>query len=299
MRRFSNNYSNILHHPFSIVNNVRNRLKRKLSTVFMDTTSLTTESVTNHSNINWSVVTKDIWIIRHGQAVHNPRAEYARDVLQCSHDEFLSIMEEDDCFDAPLTTLGIQQAQQIYTQYGESRWWGTPSIIHGGDIRHDAESTSLLESKRHPVELVVSSPLSRALRTAELALGDVDHIHHQKHHHQSTHDTIKPTNRVCYEGFREINGWLQNGKRHTRIELEKKFPTWDFSLLSSNEDDQWTPTLETTDSCMERGYDGLLWIMKDRPERSIVLVSHGALLKYTLTDHPNVILRDGRKPTPE
>jgi broad specificity phosphatase PhoE len=153
------------------------------------------------------------------------------------------------------------------------------------------------QPKRHPVELVVSSPLSRALHTAELAMGvDTDDRKFQSTTTMTTTTTTSTTNRVCYEGFREINGWLQNGKRHTKMELELKFPSWDFSLLSSNDDVQWTPTLETTDSCMERGYEGLLWIMKDRPERSIVLVSHGALLKYTLTDHPNVILQDGRKP---
>ena len=283
----------IFNQRLSIVNNVRKPLERIVSTSLMNT-ACKTDSVTNHkidrTDLH-SVDTKDIWIIRHGQAVHNPRAEYARDVLQCSHDEFLSIMEEDDCFDAPLTSLGIQQAQQIYTQYGMSHWRGTPTINNNNNIHvddddddeHKQESVSsalLQSSNQHHVELVVSSPLSRALHTAELVLGDV-------------FDTTT-TNRVCYEGFREINGWLQNGKRHTRTQLEEKFPSWDFSLLSSNDDDQWTPTLETTDSCMERGYSGLQWIMNERPERSIVLVSHGALLKYTLTDHPNVILRDGR-----
>ena len=275
----------------------------------MDSSLWKTESVMKRNSIDRSVtVTKDIWILRHGQAVHNPRAEYARDVLQCSHQEFLSIMEQDDCFDAPLTSLGIQQAQQIYTNYGKSRWcWRTTPIQHqdGDQPKQQSESTgsTLSESKRHPIELVVSSPLSRALQTAELALGvKVDHLKvNNVAHYTTSVTTTTTTNRVCYEGFREINGWLQNGKRQSRMELERKFPWWDFSFLSSNDDAQWTPTLETTDSCMERGYHGLLWIMKDRPERSIVLASHGALLKYTLTDHPNVILRDGRDqatPTP-
>ena len=300
MRRF--NHKSL---QFSVIKNIRKRLEGKVSTapiLAMDSrrmTSSTTESIPTKHDIERShnvVVTKDIWIIRHGQAVHNPRAEYARDVLQCSHEEFLSIMEQDDCFDAPLTSLGIQQAQQLYTQYSESHWYYQTPILH--EIDQLEESTSILESKtRHQVELVVSSPLSRALRTAELALGDMNHDDNNSNNsnHQNT-TKITCTNRVCYEGFREINGWLQNAKRHTKIELETKFPTWDFSLLSSsNDDDQWTPTLETTDSCMERGYNGLLWILKERPERSIVLVSHGALLMYTLTSHPNVILQDGRK----
>ena len=291
--RFHSN--TIIHRQrFFTVNKIRSHLKRAVSSNLMSQV-LDANSITSRNSSN----TKDLWIIRHGQAVHNPRAEYARDVLQCSHDEFLSIMQEDDCFDAPLTTLGIEQAQQIYSQYGKSHWRTPPAItsttppstapvIHIGDT--DEPSILELESKRHSVELIVSSPLTRALQTAELAFGHADRDPNDDPATATT-PTIK---RVCYEPFREINGWLQNGKRRSKYELMETFPSWDFSWLTSNEDDQWTPTLETTDSCMERGYDGLLWLMKERPERSIILVSHGALLKYTLTDHPHVILRDGR-----
>jgi broad specificity phosphatase PhoE len=320
MHRFGASYANIIHRQYSsyLVHQARNRLsvERKVLIKSMNA-SFQTEATTKNNNNNDdnsnsnNVVSKDIWIIRHGQAIHNPRAEYARDVLQCSHDEFLSIMEEDDCFDAPLTDLGQQQAQQIYTQYGRSHWgiitypFVTAPTVNGEHYGESSSSSS--SSKRHNVELIVSSPLSRALQTAELALGDTSNHHHHHHHDMdninqpdstittTTTTTAPITKRVCYEGFREINGWLQNGKRRTKLELEETFPSWDFSLLSSNEDNQWTPTLETTDACMERGYSGLLWMMKERSERSIILVAHGALLKYTLTDHPNVILRDERK----
>jgi broad specificity phosphatase PhoE len=204
-----------------------------------------------------SFLKKEIWIVRHGQAMHNPRAEHSREVLQCSHEEFLRLMQQDDCLDAPLTELGIQQAQQVF-----------------------AEESSL---QPPAVELVVASPLSRALHTADLAFGaDKD-------------DTA--TNRVCYEGFREINGWLRNAQRRSKSELQKIFPAWDFSHLSTEEDALWTPELETPEACRERGYQGLRWIMKHRVEQSALLVSHGALLKYTLTEHPNVVLRDGRQPS--
>jgi broad specificity phosphatase PhoE len=247
----------------------------------------TTDSVQHMSNGHG--VVKDVWIIRHGQAVHNPRAEYARDVLKCSHAEFLQYMEEDDCFDAPLTDLGIQQAQELYNEYRISINETSSNGI--GLNAEQNEPLSPTSSTKRVVELVVSSPLSRALRTAELALGD-DDVNTGGAAYQSTRFA---SNRVCYEGFREINGWLLNGKRHTRTQLEATFPRWNFSLLSTNEDVQWTVQLETVKSCMERGYNGLLWMMKERPEQSILLVSHGALLKYTLTEHPNVILRDGRQ----
>ena len=54
-------------------------------------------------------------LIRHGQAMHNPRAEAAR-AEGCSFERFFDIMKEDDAFDAPLTELGKDQAQR-----GEAR----------------------------------------------------------------------------------------------------------------------------------------------------------------------------------
>ena len=298
----------------SLVNHARRKVLIKSMNTSLNTEISTDNNKSNNNNVNGSrsVKTKDIWIIRHGQAMHNPRAEYARDVLQCSHEEFLSIMEQDDCFDAPLTDLGQQQAQQIYHQYGISHWGVNTSkqhpfvaarTVNGGDNVDVASASSIISSKRHNIELIVSSPLSRALKTAELALGDANHHNYDNIYNKKLDNvpttlfpttTATTTNRVCYEGFREINGWLQNGKRRTQLELQEQFPSWDFSLLSSNVDNQWTPTLETTESCMERGYNGLLWIMNERIEQSIILVAHGALLKYTLTDHPNVILRDER-----
>ena len=69
--------------------------------------------------------------------MHNPRAEAAR-AEGCSFERFFDIMKEDDAFDAPLTELGKDQAQK-----GEARF---------GKYLRDAE-------------LLVASPLSRALQT--------------------------------------------------------------------------------------------------------------------------------------
>ena len=52
---------------------------------------------------------KRVLILRHGQAMHNPRAEAARED-GCDFDTFLNLMKEDDQFDASLTQLGVKQA---------------------------------------------------------------------------------------------------------------------------------------------------------------------------------------------
>jgi broad specificity phosphatase PhoE len=126
-------------------------------------------------------------------------------------------------------------------------------------------------------ELVVSSPLSRALQTAELAVGSAG-----------------IANRVCYEGFREINGWLLNAQRQSKSVLQSKFPAWDFDHLETEHDAQWEPVLEEAAACGERGYAGLQWLAQ-RPERSILLVAHGGILRFALAEHPNVVLKDARR----
>lgn len=84
--------------------------------------------------------------------------------------------------------------------------------------------------------------------------------------------------RVCHESFREVNGSLLNAKRRSLTELATKFPGWDFSLLSSEEDDQWTEEFESPELCRERGYKGLSWMLS-RPESRILLASHGGILR--------------------
>lgn len=188
---------------------------------------------------------KTLYVLRHGQAQHNPRAEAARN-SGCSKEEFLELMRQDDCLDSPLTDEGRNQARSVYLP-----------------VKPD---------------LVVASPLSRALATADLACGS-------NAHHVS--------NRISYEGFREINGWLLNAKRRSKSELEELFPHWDFGDLSTDHDALWGPELEREDACGERGYLGLLRLLTERQENTILLVVHGGLLSFTL-NHEKVQVKDKR-----
>ena len=194
---------------------------------------------------------KRVKIVRHGQAQHNPRAEAAREA-GCSFDEFLGLMELDDAFDAELTELGESQAKTAGGQY----------------FLND-------------VDLVVSSPLSRALKTADLVHPPSDVL-----------DATKKR-RIAIEHFREINGKLLNAQRRPRDDLIKKFPNWCFKSIPE-QDESWTEELETREDCSKRGYRGLLWVLQ-QPEENVLLVGHGGLLNYTMNDHANVVLVDGRR----
>jgi broad specificity phosphatase PhoE len=187
---------------------------------------------------------KTLWIIRHGQAMHNPRAEAAKEA-GCTYEEFLDLMRQDDALDADLTEEGEKQGNRLGSMYT----WDT-------------------------LQLVVSSPLSRSLRTADLAVP----IRHPK--------------RLAVEDFREINGSFLNAKRRNVDELQIKFPDWDFGQLAQT-DNLWTEELETQNECAERGYRGFCWLMR-RPEEHILLVSHGGILRFTMDQHPRITISDER-----
>jgi broad specificity phosphatase PhoE len=183
-----------------------------------------------------------------GQAMHNPRAE-ALKASGCSYEEFLNQMKDDDCMDAPLTKLGHEQGQAVFEKFH--------SLYH-----------------KH-IQLVVSSPLSRAIQTANLAI--------------PSHP-----NRVCYEHVREINGWLLNSKRKPRRELAQHFPEWNFDELEHDDDVYWTEELETEADCGERGYQTLSWLL-ERSEERVFMVAHGGILRFLMTQHECITVKDGRQ----
>merc|ERR1719491_957651 len=89
---------------------------------------------------------KRVVLVRHGQATHNPRAEAAK-ANGCSHQTFMNLMQEDDEYDAALTELGRSQAREGSEKYKK-----------------------ILEK----VDMVVSSPLSRAIDTADFTIKSHD-----------------------------------------------------------------------------------------------------------------------------
>ena len=186
---------------------------------------------------------KRLLLLRHGQALHNPRAEVAK-IAGCSFDEFLRLMKEDDALDAELTELGRGQARQTCR-------------VMGGEVALG-------------IDLLVSSPLSRALETASLAFPDA-----------------AARSFLCLESLREINGYLLNAQRIPRSALAKRFPTCNFSDLATEDDAMWTQELEGDASVAQRGYDSLR-VLCSRPERCIAVCAHGGLFQRLLNDHPLV-----------
>lgn len=186
---------------------------------------------------------KVLHFVRHAQAMHNPKAE-ALKKNGCTFEQFLNQMTIDDAFDAPLTQLGVEQASSA-----------------GG---------SVCPKKIQQVQLIVSSPLTRCIKTAQLVL--------------PPHTLNRP--HVLMEEWREISGLLLNAKRRPASELQAQFPTIDCSQLSES-DELWTEVLEEKTVCAERAYQGLKRIW-EREEENIVVVAHGGIFDFMMNHHPNI-----------
>ncbi|GMI36070.1 hypothetical protein TrCOL_g4431 [Triparma columacea] len=191
---------------------------------------------------------KNLYFLRHGQAFHNVRAEPMR-AAGCTFQEFLDQMKEDDSLDSALTEEGIVQAKEA----------------------SDSPMSSQIAEK---LELLVSSPLSRCIDTADLIFPRRD-----------------PPTRIILEEVREINGLLLNGKRRKRSMLEKLYPHWDFSGVSNDDDVDWTADeLESDESVRARGLKALdlLW---RRNETEIAIVAHGGFFRK-LFSSSSVVVKD-------
>ena len=200
---------------------------------------------------------KVIHLVRHGQAQHNVRAEPAR-AAGCSYDEFLELMRLDDAFDASLTPMGMEQAQNL--------------------------ARNIPPHVQESIQLVVASPLTRALHTADIVFPR-DHPRRQA-----------DCPRVSLDLWREVSGLLINAQRRTRTELRQANTHWNFDCLEE-QDGLWTPDrLEDTSSCAQRGYLALKWAW-ERPEDCIAIVAHGGILSFTLSDpgHPLLLVDPGAR----
>ena len=179
---------------------------------------------------------KRLHFLRHGQAAHNVRAEQMR-TLGCTFQEFLDTMAQDDAFDAPLTQLGLEQAHE--------------QQVRARDLE---------------VDMIVASPLSRAIDTAEIVFPGAS------------------CRRVIREEWREVNGMLLNAQRLSRTELSRKYPLWSELTLDMDDDGLWSPQLETTAACAERAYNGLCWLWEAN-EANIAIAAHGGIFSYLLNEH--------------
>ncbi|XP_025014027.2 phosphoglycerate mutase-like protein 1 isoform X2 [Ricinus communis] len=207
----------------------------------MDNTTTTTTTVQCLHPLGHS---KILHLVRHAQGTHNVAGEKDHDALFSP--EF---------FDAQLSPLGLQQVV---------------------NLRNRIQDSGLLKK----IDLVITSPLSRAMQTAIEVFG------HEK-------SGLKCPPITAVELCRERFGAHPCDKRRTIIEAQSLFPQIDFSLIESDEDNLWKADVrEPDEEVAARGLKFMSWL-KTRQEVEIAIVTHNRFLQHTLNaltidSHPSV-----------
>ncbi|KAK6229866.1 hypothetical protein QUC31_001621 [Theobroma cacao] len=176
---------------------------------------------------------KVLHLVRHGQAMHNVEGDKNREALLSQ-----------DLFDAQLSPLGLQQV---------------------GQLRRDVHARGLLDR----IELVITSPLSRAMQTAVGVFGS------------DRHPKV-----MAVELCRDRLGVRPCDMRRKVSDYRSRFPTIDFSMMDGEDDKLWNPDIrESMEELAARGARFLKWLWT-RPEKEIVVVSHGIVLQNILINIP-------------
>ena len=170
---------------------------------------------------------KILHVVRHGQATHN----IVKDLNELEH-------RRDDFEDAELTEVGISQCHQL---------------------------SNSLEEKLSKIDLLVTSPLNRAVQTSINAFNNLQNI----------------IPWISLDFIRERTGFHPCDKRRSINEKMMKYPTIDFSAIEEDDDllyAQYLHEREPLPAVHERARKFLKWLAT-REEKEIIMVSHGAFIE--------------------
>ncbi len=180
--------------------------------------------------------TKVIHFVRHGEGIHNvAEREFGTQRWEAE------IALKEDFLDPCLTEEGKRQCSVLGKALGQA--------LNSG----------------MPITYIVSSPFTRALETAELALSDAP--------------LTLTKSRVVHELCRETLGRHTCDKRSPVSIVAPKFPGWDFTTLQSDTDAMWSSRRETPREVQERARAWLQQIWADpRVGSHLLLVNHSGFI---------------------
>ena len=195
--------------------------------------------------------TKLIHFQRHGQGYHNLIGEMYREMLGRAIDlddpnPATNPFVRPELLDSPLTEKGRLECAERRSQ------------------------AALLNP-----QLIVVSPLQRALQTATLSFAS-----HCNKGDEDDCGMVPQKQWMAHEGVREQMGLLLCNKRRSVSDLQPEFPHVDFSAMPHNADDlSWDPNQrESPREETERIYNFLTDFVMTRPEQEIAIVGHSAWL---------------------
>ncbi len=184
--------------------------------------------------------TKIVHFQRHGQGYHNLLGDVLRDAGVrpdiFSSDTAINPWVRSEIVDSPLTEKGKQQC------------------------RNQRKLAATLKP-----EVVIVSPLLRAIQTAKLSFADYS-------------DNVPW---MAHEGCREETGYLVCNKRRKLSEIQADFPDLKLAHDFTEEDSLFDPTkFESEQAKGDRVYDFLVNFLVKRPESNIAVVCHSAWLAH-------------------
>ncbi|XWS27720.1 hypothetical protein CRYUN_Cryun25bG0005000 [Craigia yunnanensis] len=185
-----------------------------------------------------------------------PSQQYCKTLHLVRHGQAMHNVEGDknpeallspNLFDAQLSPLGLQQV---------------------AELRKDFHARGILNR----IELVITSPLTRAMQTA---VGVFDS-------EGQTISTLNSPQIMAIELCRDRLGVRPCDMRRKVSDCQSLFPSIDFSMTDSEDDNLWNPDIrEPMEELANREAKFLKWLWT-RPEKEIVVVSHGLVLQNIL-----------------
>jgi broad specificity phosphatase PhoE len=213
-----------------------------------------------------------VYLIRHGVSRHN------------HHNIALT---SPSLWDASLDTVGLHQAVAIGARY-----------------RHCiGEMYANKDRSMKPLELIVSSPLTRCLETAHLAfsmgcplppppIDKKEYADLKKLARSEGKSTVKipapqnhpaaPPKFVCNDDLREAHGVFFPDRRREVSKLEPAFPNVEFVGFKSDEDDLWDAEQRESLSEVNRRISSFFEWLAKRPEKNIAVITHGVWMEECL-----------------
>ena len=173
-----------------------------------------------------------------------------------------------------------------------------PQLVNRGMQDALAVRERLSHTVLSSTELIITSPLTRCLQTANLIFLPGNYATSGNGNDQSSPNTLAPPPPppiICIEAVREAYGMHYPDKRRDKRLLQQHWPTVQFDPTMTNVDELWSD--EHRESCNDvckRIEQFLQWLVQ-RPEQHIVVVSHGVWIETLFRTHFPNILRGGQR----
>ncbi|KAL7473583.1 hypothetical protein ACHAXS_014135 [Conticribra weissflogii] len=242
-----------------------------------------------------TTITKTIYLIRHGVAAHNvhdpvtgERPDYHNPALT----------------DPPLIHQGERQASVL----GENlKRMGINDASRSMENMSVERAESAMDSDGDerqgnlPIELIVTSPLTRCLQTASHIFPSYFQAHSSDENNimldeSSQHYVLNKDCKICCHGdIREAYGMHYPDKRSPLSKVKSKYPTIAYHPAITEHDTDWQPhTRETRHDVTERARKFFHWLLH-QPHDNIAVVSHGVWIECALREYCPEVLDFGNK----